>query len=131
MNALIKSAAAAAVMSLALGAAPAFAAGGTVTLGLQLEPPMLDPTGGAAAAIDEVVYANVFEGLTRIGSDGSVLPALAASWDISQDGLTYTFHLNEGVTFHDGSAFDAEDVKFSLDRARAEDSNGARAASTI
>src|SRR5690606_12489940 len=83
---------------------------------------------GAAAAIDEVVYANVFEGLTRFDSSGAVQPALAESWDISEDGLTYTFHLHDGVTFHDGSAMDAEDVKFSLDRARAEDSTNAQKA---
>ncbi len=84
-----------------------------VTIGMQLEPPNLDPTGGAAAAIDEVVYANVFEGLTRFGSDGAILPALAESWEISEDGLGYTFKLREGVKFHDGTDFNAEDVKFS------------------
>lgn len=98
-----------------------------IVVGMQLEPPHLDPTAGAAAAIDEVVYANVFEGLTRIGSDGSVLPALAESWQVSADGLEYTFRLRIGVTFHDGSTFDADDVKFSLDRARAEDSTNAQA----
>jgi peptide/nickel transport system substrate-binding protein len=116
--------AAALLVGVAPGAALAQKTG--VTIGMQLEPPNLDPTGGAAAAIDEVVYANVFEGLTRIGPDGSVLPALASSWDISDDGLEYTFHLREGVTFHDGTSFDAEDVKFSLDRARAEDSTNAQ-----
>ena len=65
----------AAVLAVALPGA--VAAKDTVTLGMQLEPPHLDPTAGAAAAIDEVVYANVFEGLTRIGPDGSVNPALA------------------------------------------------------
>jgi peptide/nickel transport system substrate-binding protein len=100
----------------------------TVTVGMQLEPPNLDPTAGAAAAIDEVVYANVFEGLTRIGSDGSVLPALARTWDISADGRAYTFHLAAGVKFHDGTTFDAGDVKFSLDRARAPDSTNAQKA---
>ena len=100
----------------------------TITIGMQLEPPNLDPTGGAAAAIDEVVYANIFEGLTRFQADGSVRPALAASWDISDDGTVYTFHLRQGVTFHDGTGFDAEDVKFSLDRARAEDSTNAQKA---
>ncbi|MBF9035357.1 ABC transporter substrate-binding protein [Rhodobacterales bacterium HKCCE2091] len=99
-----------------------------ITIGMQLEPPNLDPTGGAAAAIDEVVYANLFEGLTRFGPDGSVLPGLAESWDISDDGLTYTFHLRPGVTFHDGTTFDAEDVVFSLDRARAEGSTNAQPA---
>ena len=97
-----------------------------ITLGMQLEPPGLDPTAGAAAAIDEVVYANVFEGLARYQADGSIAPALARSWTISDDGMTYQFTLQSNVTFHDGSRFDAEDVKFSLDRARAEDSTNAQ-----
>ncbi|PCD78166.1 ABC transporter substrate-binding protein [Pseudothioclava arenosa] len=113
---------------LALIAGPALAAPDAITLGMVLEPPNLDPTAGAAAAIDEVVYANLFEGLTRFGPDGSVQPALARSWDVAEDGLSYTFHLVEGAQFHDGTAFDAEDVKFSLDRARAEDSANAQKA---
>ena len=106
----------------------AMAASTSITIVMPLEPPNLDPTGGAAAAIDEVVYANVFEGLTRYAPDGTVLPALAHSWDISDDGLQYTFNLRDGVKFHDGTAFDANDVKFSLDRARAEDSTNAQKA---
>ncbi len=119
---------AALALTLVAGVAPsaALAARTDVMVGMVLEPPNLDPTAGAAAAIDEVVYANVFEGLTRIGADGGVMPALAESWDISDDGLTYTFHLHDGVTFHDGTTFDADDVKFSLDRARAEDSTNAQ-----
>ncbi|MCF2869836.1 ABC transporter substrate-binding protein [Octadecabacter sp. G9-8] len=97
-----------------------------ITVAIQLEPPNLDPTGGAAQAIDSVLYSNVFEGLTRFMADGSVVPGLAASWDISEDGLTYTFTLQSGVMFHDGTTMDAEDVKFSLDRARAEDSTNAQ-----
>jgi peptide/nickel transport system substrate-binding protein len=100
----------------------------SLTLGMVLEPPNLDPTGGAAAAIDEVVYANIFEGLTRFGPDGAVLPGLAESWEVSDDGLTYTFHLRSGVTFHDGTTMDAKDVVFTLDRARAEDSTNAQKA---
>jgi len=100
----------------------------TITIGMQLEPPNLDPTGGAAAAIDEVTYANIFEGLTRYQPDGSIAPGLAESWRISDDGTVYTFKLRDGVTFHDGSAFTAEDVKFALDRARAEDSTNAQKA---
>ncbi|RYH11543.1 ABC transporter substrate-binding protein [Tropicimonas sp. IMCC6043] len=117
-----------ATAALALAATGALAAQDEITIGMALEPPNLDPTGGAAAAIDEVVYANVFEGLTRFAPDGSIVPGLAESWDISEDGTVYTFHLHEGVTFHDGSAMDAEDVKFSLDRARAEDSTNAQKA---
>jgi len=97
-----------------------------IVVGMQLEPPHLDPTSAAAGAIDSVLYSNVFEGLTRFGSDGSINPGLARSWDISEDGLTYTFHLADGVKFHDGTTMDAEDVKFSLDRARAEDSANAQ-----
>ncbi len=99
-----------------------------ITVAMQLEPPHLDPTSAAAGAIDSVLYSNVFEGLTRFMEDGSVVPGLAKSWEISDDGTVYTFTLQSGVTFHDGTAMDAEDVKFSLDRARAEDSTNAQKA---
>ncbi|HEX4298709.1 MAG TPA: ABC transporter substrate-binding protein [Devosia sp.] len=90
-----------------------------LNVALQLEPPSLDPTtGGAAAAIREVTYVNIYEGLTRIEEDGSVVPLLAKSWDISPDGLSYTFHLQTGVKFHDGTPLTADDVKYSLDTAR-------------
>ncbi|UJW85161.1 ABC transporter substrate-binding protein [Devosia sp. SL43] len=91
-------------------------------VGVALEPPALDPTAGAAEAIDIVVYQNVFEGLTRIDQTGAVQPGLAESWTISEDNLSYTFKLHDGVTFHDGTAFDAEDVKFTFDRILAENS---------
>ncbi len=109
-----------------LGASAAWAAKDTLVLGMVLEPPHLDPTGHAAAAVDEVVYANIFEGLTRIDRNGAVKPALAESWTVSDDGLTYTFRLHHGVKFHDGTTFDSADVKFSLDRAMAEDSTNAQ-----
>jgi len=108
--------------------AGAAAAKDDITIAIQLEPPHLDPTSAAAGAIDSVLYSNVFEGLTRFDSAGAVIPGLAKSWEISEDGLTYTFTLNEGVTFHDGSSMDAEDVKFSLDRIGAEDSANAQKA---
>mgnify|MGYP001626812574 FL=1 len=57
----------------------------TLKAGLQLEPPNLDPTSGAAAAIDEVVYGNVFEGLVRIDENGDVKPGLANFWQVSTD----------------------------------------------
>ena len=99
-----------------------------VTVALQLEPPHLDPTSAAAGAIDSVLYSNVFEGLTRFMADGSVVPGVAESWEISDDGLTYTFKLRDEVKFHDGTGLDAEDVKFTLDRARGEDSTNAQKA---
>ena len=99
-----------------------------LVVALQLEPPHLDPTSAAAGAIDQVLYSNVFEGLTRFGPDGSVNPGLAESWEISDDGTVYTFRLQTGVTFHDGTTMDAKDVKFSLDRARDEGSQNAQKA---
>lgn len=99
-----------------------------IVVAMQLEPPHLDPTSAAAGAIDSVLYSNVFEGLTRFGPDGSVNPGLAESWEISPDGKTYTFKLHSGVKFHDGTDMTADDVKFSLDRARADDSANAQKA---
>jgi peptide/nickel transport system substrate-binding protein len=110
----------------ALSAGAGLAQQADIAIGMVLEPPNLDPTAGAAAAIDEVVYANVFEGLTRFGPDGAILPGLAASWEVSEDGAIYTFTLNDGVNFHDGTAMTAEDVVFTLDRARAEGSTNAQ-----
>ena len=122
------------IRSLFLGAAGAALLSGMamaktdITVAMQLEPPHLDPTSAAAGAIDSVLYSNVFEGLTRFMGDGSVVPGLAESWEISDDGLTYTFALRSGVTFHDGTTMDAEDVKFTLDRILAEDSANAQKA---
>lgn len=94
-------------------------AAGTLRVALQLEPPLLDPTVGAAAPIAEVVYGNLFEGLVTLSEDGEPRPRLAERWDIAADGLGIRFHLRAGVRFHDGTPFDATVAKFTLDRARA------------
>ena len=91
----------------------------TVTLAMTLEPPGLDPTAGAASAIAEVVLYNVFETLTKIQSDGSVLPLLAESWTATPDAKTWSFRLRQGLRFHDGEPLDAETVRFSFERAGA------------
>jgi len=91
-------------------------------LGIALEPTGLDPTIDAAAPIDDIVYQNIYEGLTRVDQNGAVQSALATSWDVSADGLSYTFHLVEGAIFHDGTSFDAEDVVFTFGRITAADS---------
>ena len=89
----------------------------SIVLGMALEPPGLDPTAGAAAAIAEIVQYNVLETLTKIHADGSVTPLLAESWEVSPDLKTYTFKLRRGVKFQNGEPFNAQTVKFSFDRA--------------
>ena len=111
---------------MAMNASSVMAAKNSLNLGMVLEPTHLDPTAGAAASIDEVVYANIFEGLTRIDKNGAVKPALAKSWTVSEDQKTYTFNLQKGVLFHDGASFEADDVVFSLNRARGENSFNAQ-----
>ncbi|MFP4328744.1 MAG: ABC transporter substrate-binding protein [Paracoccaceae bacterium] len=112
-----------AAIVLGLAALPALAQSGSeISIGLQQEPTSLDPTADATASIDGMLAQNVYESLAIVTEQGEVRPNLASGWEISEDGLTYTFRLREGVTFHDGTGFDAEDVKFSFDRAMAEDS---------
>jgi len=94
----------------------------SIVLGMALEPPGLDPTAGAAAAIAEIVQYNVLETLTKINADGSVTPLLAESWEVSPDLRTYTFKLRQGVKFQNGEPFNAQTVKFSFDRAGGEKS---------
>ncbi len=94
----------------------------TAILAMILEPTGLDPTMASAAAIGEVVHYNILEGLTKINMDGSIVPLLAESWSIDPDGKSYTFKLRKDVKFSDGETFDASDVKFSFERAKAEGS---------
>ena len=87
-----------------------------LVIGMSLEPPVLDPTKNAAAAIREVTSPGIFESLGRIDRNGAIAPGLAQSWSISEDGKEYLFKLRSGVKFHDGEPLDASVVKFSLDR---------------
>ena len=112
---------AAAIVMIGLGATAAQAETRLV-IGLQQEPTSLDPTADATASIDGMLTQNVYEALTTVNEAGDVLPQLAESWTVSDDGLTYVFKLVQGATFHDGTAFDAEDVVFSFARAMGPDS---------
>src|SRR3954463_4302241 len=84
----------------------------SVTIGMTLEPPGLDPTSGAAAAIGEITHYNIFEGLTKINEDFSFTPLLADSYKFSSDLKTLTFNLKPGVKFQDGEPFNSAAVKF-------------------
>ena len=108
--------------SLALILSSGFAfAKDSVTIGMVLEPPGLDPTTAPAAAIGEVTHYNIFEGLTKIEEDFSVTPLLAEKWTFSPDLKTLTFTLKPNVKFQDGEPFSSKDVKFSFERFAAKD----------
>ncbi|MDX1448508.1 MAG: ABC transporter substrate-binding protein [Acidimicrobiia bacterium] len=92
-----------------------------VVIGLQLEPPTLDLTSSPAAAIPQVLLYNVYETLVKLEADGSITGLLAESWEVSDDGLTYTFDLRDGVTFHNGDPLDADDVVFSINNVLTKD----------
>ena len=92
----------------------------SLVLAMTLEPPGLDPTAGAAAAIGEVVHYNVLETLTKIRADSTIAPLLASSWTVTPDNKTWAFKLRSGVKFHNGEPFNAAAVKFSFERAAAD-----------
>ncbi len=79
------------------------------------EPDRLDPHLTSAFASFQILE-NVYDTLVQPAADLSMEPALAESWEVSDDGLTWTFTLREGVTFHDGSTFEAADVVYSYER---------------
>lgn len=78
----------------------------------------LNPAVQSGAATG-VPGSQIFAGLALVGADYAVTPYLAESWEVSEDALSYTFHLVPGATFHDGEPIEAEDVAFSLEAVRA------------
>lgn len=89
--------------------------GGTLLIGQDFGPQDMDPTVSGAWASTNVQEL-IFNGLLRWSADMELEPDLATAWEIDDDGLTYTFDLREGVTFHNGKAFTSEDVKFTFER---------------
>ena len=97
-----------------------------LTVGVAQDFDSLDPDYMTAAGTKEVLF-NVFEGLVKPTSDGEIVPAVASDVQKSDDGLTYTFTLRDGVTFHNGDPVEMEDVMYSIDRRR----NGEDAAAQL
>src|SRR5690554_1058756 len=104
------------------GQDPAPVAGGSLTVAITAEPPGWDPSASTSQEIPRVVYHNVLEGLVRFDRTGEIVPALATEWTTSDDGLTWTFTLRDGVLFHDGSPLTTEDVIAKFERAMDPDS---------
>jgi len=101
--------------TLVLGAGLASAQ--TLRIGYLAGPPTLDPHLSTTRATADIAI-NVFETLVGYGEDFSPQPQIATSWEVSPDGLVYTFDIRQGVTFHDGSTLTSEDVLASIERIR-------------
>ncbi|GGH47708.1 ABC transporter substrate-binding protein [Microbacterium album] len=94
----------------------------TLRVGLVLEPENLDIRRTSGAALEQVLIDNVYQGLVTRTPENEIVPALAAEYDISDDGLTYTFTLQSGVTFHAGGELTASDVVATLEEVRTDES---------
>ena len=113
---------------LAAPAAQDAQSGGTLTYARDGDADSLDPH-KTTTTLSWQVQGQIFETLTAFDADGNIVPNLAESWEISDDGKEYTFTLREGVTFHDGTPLNAEAVKFTFDRFIAEETSNPSKAS--
>jgi peptide/nickel transport system substrate-binding protein len=95
--------------------------GGTLIAAFSADPAGFDPVRGPSG-MSHVVIEQVYSTLMLLDPEANPIPGLAESYEVSEDGLEYTFKLRDGVTFHNGDPLSAEDVKFSFDRLRAPDS---------
>ena len=100
--------------------------GGVLRAGMQTDPVGLDPHATQATASRNMLE-NVYDTLVMFDSSMQIVPGLAESWETSEDGLSWTFTLREGVTFHDGSPLSAADVVFSINRIKDPDIASPRA----
>jgi peptide/nickel transport system substrate-binding protein len=91
------------------------AAAQNITMAMGAQPETFDPQVTAATSSFQVAKS-VYDTLVEANRSGEIVPALAESWEISDDGLTWTFQLRSGVMFHDGSELDSEDVRATLER---------------
>lgn len=90
----------------------------TLTVGLVLEPTNLDIRHTSGAAIEQILIDNIYEGLVTRSQENEIEPRLASEYELSDDGLTYTFTLNPEVTFHSGTALTSADVVASYEAVR-------------
>lgn len=98
----------------------------TIQIGSLYEPVNLSNTAGGGQGVTEALTGNVYEGLFRLDDNGEVSPLLATDLTASDDGLTYTATLRDGVKFHSGKTLTSADVKASLEAVTAPESQSAR-----
>ena len=91
------------------------AASDSVTVGISQDIDSLDPHNAEYAGTREVLF-NLFEGLVKATSSGGIEPAVAQSYEVADDAKSIEFKIRDGITFHDGSAVSAEDIKYSIER---------------
>ena len=89
-----------------------------IVVGITAEPKYIEPNAPGMGPAEVQVSQQIFEGLVRTGDDGSIEPVLATDWTISDDGLTYTFNLVQGVKFSNGEDVEPSDWVWSFYRAR-------------
>lgn len=98
--------------------------GGTYVEGLAGRPSYINPILCQYNQVDNDLVSLIFTGLTDMNERGEIVPALARDWDVSDDGLVYTFYLRRDVLFHDGEPFTADDVLFTARAIQDEDYQG-------
>ncbi len=101
----------------------------TINVGSLYEPQNLDDTAGGGQGVTEALNGNVYEGLFKLDDNGTVENLLTQGYQVSTDGLTYTFQLRHGVKFHSGKTLTSADVKYSIEKVIAPDSQSARKSS--
>ena len=106
--------------------APNVKAGAELTISMPQNPGTLTPIGVRTREMANVL-ALIYEGLIRFDDDGNIVPSLAESWELSGDGLEWTFHLRKNVTFHGGQPLTAADVVYSYEQVMADEQSIYRA----
>ena len=86
----------------------------TVSIGLKLAPTNLDIRNQSGSSLEQLLIGNVYEGLVARNTKNQVVPSLAKSWEISKDGLKYTFHMRRGVVFSNKHRLTAKDAEWSF-----------------
>jgi peptide/nickel transport system substrate-binding protein len=92
-----------------------------INIGLKADPPSLDPS-QSNALVDRQVQNSIYDKLFDLDKDGNIVPVLVESYEVSPDGKVYTLKLKTGITFHDGTEFNADVVKFNIERYREDNS---------